>query len=74
MPDPSLRPYVHLFIGIFLTGLGLASSLSGEAVGSFGRIATRVEEPKQFRTLVVAAYLGGAFNIAYILYEKYLAH
>jgi hypothetical protein len=73
MPDLSLRPYVSLIIGVFLAGLGLASTCSGEALGRFGRTASRVEEPKKFWGLVAIDYLGGAFGIGYFLYEKFLA-
>lgn len=73
MPDPNLRPYVSLIIGVFLTGLGLASTCSGEALGRFGRTTSCVEEPKKFWRLVAIDYLGGAFGIGYFLFEKYIA-
>jgi MFS family permease len=73
MPDSNLRPYVSLVIGLFLVGLGLASTFSGEALGRFGRTASRIEEPKKFWSLVAIDYLGGAFGIGYFLFEKYMA-
>ena len=73
MSDSNSRPYVYLFIGIVLLGLGLASTWSGEAMGRFGRTASRLKEPKKFWGIVSIDYLGGAFGIAYFLYQKYLA-
>ena len=73
MPDSNLRPYVSLIIGVFLTGLGLASTCSGEALGRFGRMASRTEEPEKFWWFVAIDYLGGAFGIGYFLFEKYLS-
>ena len=73
MSDPTLRPYVSLIIGVFLMGLGLASTFSGEALGRFGRTASRLKEPTKFWSLVAIDYLGGAFGIGYFLFEKYVA-
>jgi hypothetical protein len=73
MTDSNLRPYVSLIIGVSLIGLGVASTCSGEALGRFGRTASRIAEPKEFWRLVAIDYLGGAFGIGYFLYEKYLA-
>jgi hypothetical protein len=73
LPDSNFRPYVWLIIGLFLTGLGLASTCSREALGRFGRTASRVEEPTKFWRLVAIDYLGGAFGIGYFLFEKFLA-
>jgi hypothetical protein len=73
MSDSNFRPYIYLFIGIFLMGLGVASTLSGEALGRFGRTASRFKEPMKFWGLVSIDYLGGAFGIGYFLYQKYLA-
>ncbi len=73
MPDSSVRPYVSLVIGLFLAGLGLASTCSGEALGRFGRTASRVKDPKKFWGFVAIDYLGGAFGIGYFFFEKYVA-
>ena len=73
MTDPNLRPYIRLIIGVFLTGLGIASVSSGETLGRFGRTASRVEEPKKFWGLVAVDFLGGVLCIGYFLYEKFLA-
>jgi hypothetical protein len=73
MPDARLKPYILLFIGIFFMGSGIASTLSGEAVGRFGRMFYRSEKPNIFWGCVTVDYLAGAYGIGYFLYKIYLA-
>ncbi len=74
MLDSSSRPYVSLWIGVILTGLGLASALTGQSLLGHGRTANRVDEPKKFWGAVAMDFLGGALGIGYFLYEKYIAN
>ena len=71
MHDSNLRPYISLIIGIFLTALGVASTCSGEALGRYGRMVYRAEEPNRFWRVVAIDYLGGAFGIGYFLHKVY---
>ncbi|MEO6803420.1 MAG: hypothetical protein ABI197_09290 [Granulicella sp.] len=70
--DPSFRPYVSLIIGLLLSGLAVMETLSGEALGRYGRSFTRLEEPNKFWGGVAISYLGGAFGIGYFLYKTHL--
>ncbi len=72
MLDSNSRPYISLIIGIFLTGSGVMSTLSGEALGRYGRMVRQAEDPNKFRRMVAVDYLGGAFCIGYFLYKAYI--
>ncbi len=72
MPVSSSRPYISLIIGIFLTGSGVMSTLSGEALGRYGRMVRRAEDPNKFRSVIAVDYVGGAFCIGYFLYKVYV--
>jgi MFS family permease len=71
IPHSDLRSYGSLVIGVFLIGLVIASTLSGEALGRFGRTASRIEEQKKFWMLVAIDYVGGALGIGYFMYKVF---
>ena len=73
LPDSDPKQYHSLILGVLLLGLALMETLSGEALGRFGRTVTRFEQPKKFRQLVAIEYIFAALSIGYFLYEKYLA-
>jgi hypothetical protein len=74
MHHSGLRPDMALIMGIFLTGLGIASISSGEALGRFGSVVYRAEKPNEFWQMVAIEFAGGAFGIGYFLYKIYLAN
>jgi hypothetical protein len=67
------RPHILLTFGIFWTGLGLMSTLSGQSLLRFGRTISRAQDPEKYWRSVAIDYLAGAFGIGYFLYEKFLA-
>lgn len=67
MPDSGIKQYMA--IGISLIFLGLAATLSGEALGRFGRTIRRSEQPTAFWGIVAVYYLGGICGVLYFLYE-----
>jgi cadmium resistance protein CadD (predicted permease) len=48
MHDSNLRQYSSLIIEIILIALGIMSTLSGEALGRYGRMVNRAEDPNKF--------------------------
>jgi hypothetical protein len=72
MSGSGLRPYSSLIIGISLIALGLAETLSGEALRRARPALYRAEDPKQFRQLVIFHYIVGAILIVYFLCKKYV--
>ena len=64
-------PYGLLMFGIFWLVLAVNGTCTAEAWARFGRIVYRAKEPKQFRQLVAAQYLGGVFFIGYYLYKVF---
>ena len=71
--DSHLRPHIALIIGVIAVGLGLMETISGEALGRYGRGASRRDEPQRFWKLVATSYLCGVAAIAYYFYDRLLA-
>jgi hypothetical protein len=63
------RQHRFLLFGIILLIVAVVSTLGGESLERYGRIVSRVEEPKRFRWNVASFYLGGIFFIPLYFYE-----
>jgi hypothetical protein len=63
------RQHRFLLIGIILLIVAVVFTFAGESLERYGRMVSRVEEPKQFRWNVATFYLGGIFFIALYLYK-----